>query len=118
MSAKRNRKRTTRSRRTRIPRGAVIQGPLRATSKTTTKEKASKANQDQTIIKPPPFIKVRDSIRDLECEENGLYHMYPKVGALKWPPDNFTRVMILKIVEYYVALMENGEIGARFPWSW
>ena len=73
------------------------------------------------IISPPKLANLprNVSVRDLKFEETELWDMHEDVRPLCWPADNYTKVQILKVVEYYSKLLENGEIVSdRFPWSY
>ena len=104
MSSKNRRKRRRgsrcKSRRASIPRNECIPGPMRRIRRTKEKKRSKCIIQDDSIIKPPQFIQVTDSIRDLEWEQNehGIYYMYPKIGKLVWSLIYFHQKPIFWIV--------------------
>ena len=76
-------------------------------------QKRKKKEPMDVILTPPAYIKkaVEQSIRDLEFERDELLIMHPEVLPLTWPPNNWTKVHILKVLEYWANCMRNNEFA-------
>ena len=72
------------------------------------------------ILNAPGFIKIapRRSVRDKKFERNNLFNMYTEIMSLTWPANNWTKVHILKVLEYWIDCVKNGEMDGKIPWSY